>query len=384
MIKELLLTVIFGSFILSPALATDGNSRSGRKGADSNFLDELESPIGVPFLSCEQNPALALPKDITLAVLDLVADPNSIHSLGLVSKGLFNWANERRLKVFYRRGTTNFNISPEQGEKIRVLDLSRSEKFELRNACKLCNNVTSLNLGNYEILLEEDIGSIIASFPKLLSLHLGGCYRTTGEDLARILDGCRRLKLLSLTSWVQIGHENTEAFFAPVVSSYPNLTSLYLNGCINIEDNDVSRVLSIFPNLYVLNLHFCQQITDISIDAIATNLSRLTTLDLSYNEKFTAGRLAACVERVPGLTFLNIYSCDQITVADLISNVGSFSKLTSLNFGGYGRMMTDTDFSSVVESFQNLTFLGLENCHGFTDAHIADIKALRPLLRVEK
>ncbi len=130
---------------------------------------------------------------------------------------------------------------------------------------KILGNVTSLDLSNTKYT-DAELKNIASLCPNLTSLNLSWCFQI--ED-ASFLSNLINLTSLSLFDCKQIRDFS-------FLSSLTNLTSLNLSNCTQIQDFSFLRALA---SLTSLNLSSCTQIQDFSF---LRALASLTYLNLSW------------------------------------------------------------------------------------------------------
>ncbi|CAO3588405.1 unnamed protein product [Absidia cylindrospora] len=89
---------------------------------------------------------------------------------------------------------------------------------------------------------------------------------------------------------------------------WPRLTSIYMDECFDILDDDLIPLLRLVPGLTHLTLKD-GEFSDAVLDAIATYNPNLVELDISYNDQFTAQGIRGLVRRCHQLVLVTLSYC---------------------------------------------------------------------------
>ncbi|CAO3588401.1 unnamed protein product [Absidia cylindrospora] len=89
---------------------------------------------------------------------------------------------------------------------------------------------------------------------------------------------------------------------------WPRLTSIYMDECFDILDDDLIPLLRLVPGLTHLTLKD-GEFSDAVLDAIATYNPNLVELDISYNDQFTAQGIRDLVRRCHQLAWMTLSYC---------------------------------------------------------------------------
>jgi len=98
------------------------------------------------------------------------------------------------------------------------------------------------------------------------------------QSLGKVLfDGCSSTHLKHL----KVSCQNTTRFvLRAIADAFPNLSSLFLSCCTDLEDSDIIYLVGKCKNLTHLELPFCNVVTDISLTHIAHHCGKLRTLHI--------------------------------------------------------------------------------------------------------
>lgn len=100
--------------------------------------------------------------------------------------------------------------------------------------------------------LTDDGLSCIAMCKNLVSLNLTWCVQVSDVGVIAIAQGCRSLELLSLFGILGVSDRCLEVLSSCCSNT---LTTLDVNGCINIKNRSRDQLLKLFPNVICFKVH---------------------------------------------------------------------------------------------------------------------------------
>ncbi|EQC27731.1 hypothetical protein SDRG_14482 [Saprolegnia diclina VS20] len=159
-----------------------------------------------------------------------------------------------------------------------------------------------LKYTTFDIFNGTDVGS------HLRVLDLSFCMQLSSEGLRYIRDRCKHLVTLFLTGCVCV---NDDAIIA-LLRACPRLSRLGLGYCRDVTD---AVLFAIADTLWVqvLSLTRCGKITDAGVTALATQCNGLAALTVASCKRLTDASMAALLEHCPKLLELDVAYCPHIT-----------------------------------------------------------------------
>ncbi|XP_074307028.1 F-box protein At3g58530 [Silene latifolia] len=115
----------------------------------------------------------------------------------------------------------------------------------------LVNQLKFLDLCGAQNISDQGLSSI-AKCNYLVSLNLTWCVRVTDVGVIAIAEGCKFLELLSLFGILGVTDKSLDALSGSCQST---LTTLDVNGCINIKRRTREELLQLFPRLQCFKVH---------------------------------------------------------------------------------------------------------------------------------
>lgn len=190
-----------------------------------------------------------------------------------------------------------------------------------------------LDVSSCQSLTDSSIKKLVESCPYLSTLCLEECKFTEG-GVNCIAENGYSLKTLKLAYCKGV----TNASLEKLSNGCPGLIHLDLSYCTNVTIDELQKVLVKWqtlkilnlrgfhqltteaiqhPNIQSLNLSWCKNLQDSAIDQIAEGCPNLTCLDLAWAGKVTANAVHKLVQNVPTLTSLNLRGCTKVTFLTL-------------------------------------------------------------------
>ena len=314
-----------------------GNSSQPQQQEDTITLSEETQPDEASYSGLG-----VLPADMLMEIINNLGQ-NERLNLRLVNKSLNDLI---RLQGNIR--TLRFS-----DEHFKMLDTQIGHRYKELFPDAGLENLSPEEPENYEIIKEiaADIWSqIFTLFPTIDTLDLGG-----------LLMEERKNDLISLATLPQIKNLNMG------------------NG--NFDDENSSVIARYLPNLTQLTILGCHNLTDQGLVYLSTlrNLTHLTISDLNDSMITRAGILA--LANLINLTELRLV--DSILIPNWIEALSSLTNLRRLNLWGSTDMITDAKLPELVNTFPNLTYLGIGLCDGVTDAGLQQLAELKDLKELD-
>jgi len=164
-----------------------------------------------------------------------------------------------------------------------------------------------------------------------------------------------------------------------LIKNCPNLTSLNLQGCENLTDEDLRQFAESSPDLIFLDLCKCVKITDNGIKALTSERANLTGINLAECSEITNSGLNMIAIRYEQLlSSLNIKGCNQITDGGISLVARYCTELTNINFGGCN--ISVGAFAQLIQNCPKLTQIALQGCIGITDTGLTNLSRFCPNL----
>lgn len=102
------------------------------------------------------------------------------------------------------------------------------------------------------------------------------------------------------------------------VNNMPNITSLCLEGCIQLNDDNLITCFSNnLPHITELNLSLCYKITDIGIEHITNTMTGLTKLEISCCRLIKSNGYLSIAQNLKNLTHLSLELCLNLSIVEL-------------------------------------------------------------------
>lgn len=207
-------------------------------------------------------------------------------------------------------------------------------------------------------------------------LHLRRYCPTLFHSLVR--RGIRKVQVLSLRKSVR-----------EVIHGMPNIESLNLSGCYNINDNALSHAFfADIPTLTKLDLSVCKQMTDNSLGKIVTHLKNLEYLELGGCSNITNAGLLLVAWGLKNLKSLNLRSCWYISDQGIAYIAGMHKESAEgnlmLEYLGLQdcQKLTDDSLKHISQGLPNLQRINLSFCISISDSglkYLAKMNSLREL-----
>uniref|UniRef100_T1IYY7 Uncharacterized protein n=1 Tax=Strigamia maritima TaxID=126957 RepID=T1IYY7_STRMM len=191
--------------------------------------------------------------------------------------------------------------------------------------------------------------------------------------------GIRRVQVLSL-------RRNN---LRDVIQGIPDLESLSLSGCYNVQDSGLAQaIVAPLHSLVVLNLSLCKQITDESLLRLAQLCPNLEVLDLAGCDRITNTGFLLIAQGLRRLLSLNLRSCRHVSdagiapLAGLNREIGEGTRLLKHLGLQDCQKLTDDALRHVSIGLLSLKSINLSFCASITDSglkHLAKMPTLKEL-----
>lgn len=137
---------------------------------------------------------------------------------------------------------------------IEVLYLYAISSFTDKSYTKLSNlrDLKVLDLCGAQNLTDNGVSQGFANCKALESLNLTWCVNVTDIGIESIANNCHKLHLLSLHGLLGVTDKGLESVSRTCAAV---LTTIDVNGCVNIKKRSKTDLLKLFPHVQVFNVH---------------------------------------------------------------------------------------------------------------------------------
>ena len=214
-------------------------------------------------------------------------------------------------------------------------------------------------VGNRAYLSDESIVKVKSindnCFSGLLHLDLQNCVKVKESCVLQILESCKKLKILNLSSCF-----TSNAVLMKISVCLPSLESLNLMGNTRISDTSMIAVVKNCPCINSLNLSYCNKLTERSYIAICQSLN-LIHLRLIGCMNLTDNILLKIAINLKLLKTFDIDNCLHITLSNLTLALKNMKFLESLDLPAVQIFADLQDFLHLLRNCQQLHRLGIRN-----------------------
>ncbi|KAI3974704.1 hypothetical protein MKX01_004433 [Papaver californicum] len=374
-----------------------------------------------------------LSDEIIFTVLDsLSSSPLDLKSFSLVCKSFHSLESKHRKtlkpystellnKILTRYpfvSSLDFSLCPRVTDKtlclisssigLKSINFSSSKFFTHLGVSRLVSNncltLTEIDLSN-GISLNDSTASVISEAKNLEKLWLSRCVLISDMGIGCIAVGCKKLKLLDL-KWcfslsdlgvglvaakckqlqsLDISYVPITNKCLPAIFQLPDLKSLALVGCSDIDDDGLANIRQGSMSVETLNMSNCPNVTHIGLSAVTKGAVSLRQLIIAYGSPVTLS-LTDCMQRLPMLQSVKLDGC-QLT-SSALKAIGdwcislrdiSLSKCVGVMDDGLSllvarhkelrklditccREITRLSIDSITNSCTSLTSLRMESC----------------------
>lgn len=228
-----------------------------------------------------------------------------------------------------------------------------------------CPLLTSVDLSNAALVIDEDIDILTKGLPKLSHLHLRNCFKLRDGALASIVRNCTDLKVANFSGCAHFSEETLISFFR----RFPNLESLNLFFC-NLHNNKTIAVINALGeschSLRSLDLSGWQTLTDDSVETLSQSCADLTELSLSTCVNISDDSIRAIGQNCPKLASLDLQGCTNLTNACIPFLSENLTHLNLFNC----HLITDDGIVMLSRRCKGLKSLNISQCMQLTDRSI--------------
>ncbi|CAL8469688.1 g9229 [Coccomyxa elongata] len=202
--------------------------------------------------------------------------------------------------------------------------------------------------------------------PRLERLELGMCGRGFGDAVAAAMVTAGPLSALRCLT-LGGAYRTTDADLAKLLAAAPALVELRLPQCSRLQD--ASAIPRLVPNLEVLDLTECRGISTQSLQQCLTSLKSLQVLELNGDTEVTDDLLTEVALACP-LRRLAVANCSAVTDHGVRGIAAGAPQLTALIADDVGRI-TDAALVALSESCRDIQVVSLRRCTKVTAVGIA-------------
>jgi hypothetical protein len=176
-------------------------------------------------------------------------------------------------------------------------------------------NMTSLKIGTNNFT-DVSVIALAEYCHDLQILHIGYCPDITDDGIITLTEGCPKIRNLDISCDIVMVRDVegfvsniTDASVVRILDAYPDLHSLFLNGCIHITDVNLIHLAEKSSNINSLHLSDCCDITDAGIICIAESCHYIEDLDIDGCENITDASITRLAEGCRKIQLFTIGSC---------------------------------------------------------------------------
>ncbi|XP_009594422.1 F-box/LRR-repeat protein 3 [Nicotiana tabacum] len=253
---------------------------------------------------------------------------------------------------------------------IRILSFLTydSDRKAFRLVCKAFHRVDSLHRTHLQILRPEFITTLLSKFPNIYSLDLSICPQIDDSAVSILLTvGCdwsRRLKRLVLSRCTGLRSAGLEL----LVKSCPFLESIDVSYCWDFGDREAAALSICGGSLRDLKMDRCLGVTDVGLAKIAIGCQCLEILSLKWCLEITDLGIDLLSKKCTQLKHLDI-SYLKVTSGSLRS-ISSMEKLEFLAMVGCG-VVDDEGLHYLGNGCPSLQALDVSRCDRLSSSALA-------------
>lgn len=199
---------------------------------------------------------------------------------------------------------------------------------------------SQVKLSGVTNISDDAVTALARNCPYLVEVNLNECYRVSSPGVAQLILRCKYLRELQLQQCIDL--DSSTFTDIPQNAFAEQLRALDLQGCEQINDSAVVRIINTAPRLRNLSLAKCRSITDKSVYAICRLGKNLHHLHLGH-----------CAQISDMAVMQLIRSCNRIRYIDLANCV----------------RLTDTSVQTLA-TLPKLKRIGLVKCHAITNRSV--------------
>ncbi|RHY34943.1 hypothetical protein DYB32_000562 [Aphanomyces invadans] len=197
----------------------------------------------------------------------------------------------------------------------------------------LLTKLETIVLADCKTLTDTGIAYLMHRARHLRSMDASGCFHLTDQGLrcitSDIFNGTstgEHLRVLDLSYCMALTSEGLHH----IRERCKHLVTVYLTGCVLLQDAEVIELVKSCGKISNLGLGFCRELTDDVLIAIADCLW-LDALLINRCSKMTDVGICAIASQCTGLVALNLSSCKRITNVSLDTLFDNCPKLNQLD-----------------------------------------------------
>lgn len=210
----------------------------------------------------------------------------------------------------------------EKGSKvIRALDLDYTPNGEIFKWAEQCKKVNQIAFWTDKDVSNPFILSLVRNFPDLTTLHLRWCNQIDSLTVGTIAQLHPRLSSINLDNDLTNYPDNYDMgdmAIKKIALHCHELTQISLKDCFKITDEGFAALAKGCHNLTMATLASCS-FTDAALHAFGSYCHHLRAIDLLGNEAITDSGIEALAIGCPNLVFVGIQGCSKITQDALIT-----------------------------------------------------------------
>eukprot|EP01103_Thecamoeba_quadrilineata_P004811 TRINITY_DN1466_c1_g2_i1.p1 TRINITY_DN1466_c1_g2~~TRINITY_DN1466_c1_g2_i1.p1 ORF type:complete len:1680 (+),score=335.47 TRINITY_DN1466_c1_g2_i1:75-5042(+) len=207
----------------------------------------------------------------------------------------------------------------------------------------------------------KSVTSLPKSLPcSLKSFDLSRCLNVTDQDLTRLAESCRGLELINLSACEEI----TDEGLTRLSKSCPGLREINLSSCGRVGDDGIKSLAYHCNGLEKVTLYNCSRVTDESIGDLSKHCFNLLSIDVSSCEQITDKSLSYlansnCAGKLRAICLEETQASD-IGLSELARGC---SGLTTLKLA-YCRSVSDIGLNHLAKGCSQISCLDLSYCNG--------------------
>lgn len=187
------------------------------------------------------------------------------------------------------------------------LDLSSCDAISdeaVLHLLQTCDKLESLSLEELTNLSEQAL-SVLGNLSALKRLRVGYCRGVTDACLLSIATECTQLNSIDL-SYCNNPLLTVQGL-QRILDLLPSLQMLSLRGCSQIVDCQLAH-----PNIQTLNLSWCKNLQDEVLEGVSKGFPQLRSIDLAWCGRITGAAVHRLAQRTPSLRTFNLRGCSRV------------------------------------------------------------------------
>lgn len=202
----------------------------------------------------------------------------------------------------------------------------------------------------------------------LQSVCFQGCRSVTGELIALIVQSCRNLAKLDLSSCRQLEFFRKTCVWMETTKNCIHLKEFSISSCKEVTDDTVKNVAKYFTSLQKLGLSSCKDVSISTWQMLASNLPHLVSLDLSRSDITDEALLKFAQLSSLSLKEINLSACKQLSDNGIVGLAKYQTKLEVLRIACVD--ITNTSVVAIDKYLHGLAVLDLNSCRQVNDGSL--------------